>query len=103
MLTIEPRVVNKSCARSHISFKHMSFWCPFLDPHLTGHHPNIGVRFRQVTELGLLPLLMNVINVYFVVLQIARSLVVGTDAVQAALDKVLCWVSLHLISFRIRF
>ena len=46
---------------------------------------------------------MNVIDVYFVVLQIARSLVVGTDAVQAALDKVLCWVSLHLISFRIRF
>lgn len=66
-------------------------------------HRKIGVRFRQVTELGLLTLLMNVIDVYFVVLQIARLLVVGTDAVQAALDKVLCWVSLHLISFRFRF
>ena len=25
---------------------HMSFWCPFLDQHLTMHHSNICVRFR---------------------------------------------------------
>ena len=23
--------------------KHMSFWCPFVDPHLTTYHSNIGV------------------------------------------------------------
>ena len=44
LLTIEPGMVNRFLARSPISFKHMMpFWCPFIDPHLTAHHSNIGV------------------------------------------------------------
>ena len=26
------------------------FWCPFLDPHLTTHHPNISVLLKKVIE-----------------------------------------------------
>ena len=29
-----------------ISFKVMSFWYPFLEPHLTTYHSNIGVQVR---------------------------------------------------------
>ena len=46
MLTIEPRVVNKFCARSPTSFIHMSFWCPFLEYAPNHLHSNIGVRLR---------------------------------------------------------
>ena len=31
----------------------MSFWCLFLDPHLTTHHSNMGVHLRQVTQASL--------------------------------------------------
>ena len=53
MLTIELRMVDILRARKLISSKHVSFWCPFLDSHLTTLHSNIGVKLRQVTELGL--------------------------------------------------
>ena len=39
-----------------------SFWCPFLDPHLTTHPSNLGVSSREVTELGPLTLLIDCIN-----------------------------------------
>lgn len=39
---------------SPISFRHISFWCTFLDPYLTTHHFNVDVQLREVTELGLL-------------------------------------------------
>ena len=31
---IEPTILNKFRAHSLVSFKHWSFWSPFLDPHL---------------------------------------------------------------------
>jgi hypothetical protein len=31
----------------------MSFWCPFLDPHLTTYHSNMGVQIIIVLELGM--------------------------------------------------
>ena len=34
-----------------ISFKQISFWCPFLDPHLTTHQSNIGVHMLEVLDL----------------------------------------------------
>lgn len=42
MFTIEPRVVSILKARSPLSFKHMFAWYPFLDPHITILHSNIG-------------------------------------------------------------
>ena len=44
MLTIEPRMVSIVWACSPISLEHTSFWCPFLDTHLTIHHSNIFVQ-----------------------------------------------------------
>jgi hypothetical protein len=41
-----------------VYFKHMSFWCPFLDPHPTAHHSNSSVHLREVTELGPLSLIL---------------------------------------------
>ena len=35
-------------AHSPISFKHMSFWCPSLEPHQTTHHSNISAWLRKV-------------------------------------------------------
>ena len=50
MLTIKPRIVTKFWAHSSIScIQLMSFWCPFLVPHLTTHHSNIGVRLGPLT------------------------------------------------------
>ena len=40
-----PKFVSHS-RPNRISFKHMSLWCPFLDPHLTTHYSNIGVWLR---------------------------------------------------------
>ena len=40
--------------------KHMSFWYPFLEPHLTMYHSNIGVWLRQGTELGTSSLVVTV-------------------------------------------
>ena len=31
----------------------MTFWCPFLDAHLTTYHWNVGAQIIVVTELGL--------------------------------------------------
>ena len=44
MLTIESRMVSRFWARSAISLKHISFWCPFLDLHLSMYHSNVGVQ-----------------------------------------------------------
>ena len=30
-----------------------SFWCPFVDPHLTPYHQNIGVQIIAKLELGM--------------------------------------------------
>ena len=56
MLIIESIMVNNLWATSPISFKHVSFWYPFLKPHLIMHHSNIGVLWRWITELGPLTL-----------------------------------------------
>ena len=48
--TIKCRVVNKIWKRSPFSFKHVSLWYTFLDPHLTTQHSNIGVCSRQITN-----------------------------------------------------
>ena len=53
MLTIEPRMIIIFGAPSSISFKHLSFWIPFLEPHLTTSHSNICVQLREVTKLGM--------------------------------------------------
>ena len=53
MLTIELRMVSTFWARTPISFKHKSFWCPFVDPHLTPYHQNIGVQIIAKLELGM--------------------------------------------------
>ena len=42
VFTIECGVVNKICRRDPISFKHVSLWCLFFDPHLITHQSNIG-------------------------------------------------------------
>ena len=44
---------------SRISSQHMSFWCPFLESHLTIHDSNIGVRLRPETQLGTSTLFQN--------------------------------------------
>ena len=50
MLTIKPRIVTKFWSHSSIScIQLMSFWCPFLVPHLTTHHSTIGVRLGPLT------------------------------------------------------
>ena len=52
MLTIRSRTVVMFWeALSPISFTDMSFWYPFLEPHI--YHSNIGVRLREVTKLGI--------------------------------------------------
>ena len=38
------------CNPSPLSFKYSSFLYPLLEPNLTTHHSNIGVRLRQVTK-----------------------------------------------------
>ena len=39
MMTIDAIMINKLQALCPISFsKHMSFLCPFLDPHVAMHH-----------------------------------------------------------------
>ena len=45
-----PRMVDKFWAHSPTSV--MPFWCPFLDPHQTTHHSNLGVWSRKPTELS---------------------------------------------------
>ena len=44
------RMVSIFWACSPISFKHMSFWCPFLDPHLIIYHWNIDVHNFDTLE-----------------------------------------------------
>lgn len=46
MLIIESTTVNKFWVCGPISFKHMSFCCPFLDLHRTRHHSNIGTPIK---------------------------------------------------------
>ena len=50
---IECKMVISVWACGPIFSNHMSFWYLFLEPHLTTYHSNIGVRLRQVTELGI--------------------------------------------------
>ena len=38
MMNVESRMVSIFRARSPFSFIHVSFWCQFLDPHLTTYH-----------------------------------------------------------------
>lgn len=57
MLIIEMKIVNIFWAFGLISFKHMFFYCPFLDPHLITHTSNIGVRSWQGIYLGPLTLI----------------------------------------------
>jgi len=38
--------------RCPISFKHVSFQCTFLDPHLTTYHSNRDVQIKPVLDLG---------------------------------------------------
>ena len=33
--------------------KHMSFWCPYLDLHLTTHHPQIDAKLMYAIELDI--------------------------------------------------
>ena len=33
-----------------IIFKHMSFWCPFFNPHLTTYHSNMGVHILAMLD-----------------------------------------------------
>ena len=53
MLTIEPRMVSIFWARSPISLEHISFWCPFLDTHLTIYYSNIFVQI--IAKFGFSP------------------------------------------------
>ena len=58
MLTMEPRMVNTFEACRPISLKHMMpFWCPFLDPHLTTYHSNIGFQVIAMLDKHLSTLL----------------------------------------------
>ena len=54
VLTIEPRMLSIFWARSPISFKHMSFWCPFfLDILLRStYHSNTGIHIIAMLRLG---------------------------------------------------
>lgn len=52
MLTPEPRKINRFWACSLIFFKHISFWCLFLNPHLPSYHSNIGVQILAMFNLG---------------------------------------------------
>lgn len=51
MFTIEPRIVSILKARNPLSFKHMFAWYPFLDPHITIPHSNIGAHLMWMVEL----------------------------------------------------
>ena len=33
--------------------EHMSFWCPFLDPHLPTYHSNISLQIIGVLKFGM--------------------------------------------------
>ena len=44
MLIIEPKMVIIFLAHSPLSFKHVSFWYSFLEPHQTTYHSNIDIR-----------------------------------------------------------
>ena len=55
LLIIELKMVNTFWASSPISYKHMSFWCPFLDPHLITCHSHAGVQIIAMFELGMSP------------------------------------------------
>ena len=48
-----PRVVSTFWPCSPSSLKHMSLWCPFVDPYLTTPHSNTGVQIIVVWELGM--------------------------------------------------
>jgi hypothetical protein len=51
MLTMESTIVAIFWAHGQVSLKHIPFWYPFLEAHVTTHYSNIGVRSRQITEL----------------------------------------------------
>ena len=44
VLTIKSGGVNKIKRQRPISLTHVTLWCLFIDPHLTTHQPNVGVR-----------------------------------------------------------
>ena len=48
LLSLEWLIISTMC----FIFLAHAFSCPFLDPRLTTHHSNIGVRFRKLIKLG---------------------------------------------------
>lgn len=61
MLILEPRQVGTFLNMWFNLFKHMvSFWCLFLDPHLTTYHSNTGAHIIAMLELGTCTLGANV-------------------------------------------
>ena len=61
MLTIGPRMVNKFWICSWSSLKRMSFWCLYLDTHLTTHHSIIVVWLKTVIMKGPRTLLISLV------------------------------------------
>ena len=49
MIIIEPGVGFEPS--NPISCKHVSFWYPFLKPHLTTYHSNIGVQSKKSNRI----------------------------------------------------
>ena len=56
MLTIKSRMISVYWACNPITFRCISFWCMFLDTHLTTYHSNIGVHIRLSFHVCCLPL-----------------------------------------------
>ena len=53
MMTIEHRMATKPEHAIHSLLIHISFLYPFLEPHHTTNHSNIGILIRNLIELGL--------------------------------------------------
>ena len=56
-LTTKPRMIIKFWACNLISFKHVSFEHPFLEPYQNTCHSNIGLQVWSMTKLGMFNLL----------------------------------------------
>ena len=48
---IVSKMVNKLWARNPIYLKNMSFWCFFIDPHLTTRKWNVHVQLKWIIEI----------------------------------------------------
>ena len=77
MTTIEPRMIIVFLAHSPTSFKHMSVWCPSLEPHQTTHHSNVSVWLRgvcsQIRHVYLNSQLMNKLLLSYLYWQLGHS------------------------------